>query len=101
MMSDRELLELAAKAAGIRLTWLDGMIPKNSTGAHPMSNVYGMKTWDPLRDDGAALHLLHAIYRKSGVDDWIMGYDNLWGGSLEDTRRAIVRSAAEIGRSMK
>lgn len=94
MKTDRELLELAAKAAGIKIERrADGRTFRKEKG-FPFS-------WNPLDDDGDALRLLHIIYRKSNVDDWIRIYDNLWGGSLEDTRRAIVRAAAAIGEGME
>ena len=92
-MSDRELLELAAKAAGFK-HWFSG-IGSTIIGEHGVA-----KMWNPLTDDGDALRLLHAIYRETSPDHWIRIYDNLWGRTVEDTRRAIVRSAAEIERTM-
>ena len=97
-MTDRELLELAAKAAGYdyrpqnRVIVTDG-IPSN---------------WDPLTDDGDALRL--AVYLFRDIHFWY--FDNSVSVGNEqrgvcgddpcaDTRLAIVRAAAEIGKSMK
>lgn len=104
-MNDRELLEMAAKAAGYVL-WTD-----------EYDNLFlpdPMRRWNPLQDDGDALRLLVCI----------RGTVSVWGGSsnngpcttfehdefemverhMDDaasaTRRAIVRAAATIGKSM-
>ena len=96
-MIDRELLELAAKAAGMRPgTWFDGW------------NDEGRETgdlWNPLTDDGDALRLAVKVL------NWPHGgraFDNAVSamyavGQLPKdpyaaTRRAIVMAAAEIGR---
>jgi hypothetical protein len=104
-MSDREYLELAAKAAGIRLEW-DGPPDK----WQPM--YYQGKTYhsfDPLTDSGQALELavklsLHisVFVDAIGVGTPGAGYDELKyeGDPLAATRRAIVRAAAEIGKAM-
>jgi hypothetical protein len=100
-VSDRELLELAAKAAGIELTGADRAAWLNQSS-------YG---WNPRDDDGDALRL--AVKLEIGVE-WGPGtVDVSWGGAptkflCEDsetdpyaaTRRAIFRAAAEIGRNM-
>lgn len=108
--SDRELLELAARAAGIG--------PVIGFAAESCELMIGtrnnMRYWRPLTDDGDALRL--AV--KLGLDiTFYNGYqevhaDSASGDQLspaieeygEDrfsaTRRAIVRSAAEIGRTM-
>ena len=88
-MTDRELLELAAKAAGISydpslssekgLSWYEGS--------------QRWTVWNPLTDDGDALRLAHKLGLLSDVP--------VWPRTLEETRRAIVRAAAEIGRNMK
>lgn len=102
-MSDRELLELAAKAAGYTL------------GSTTLDDDY----WNPLTDDGDALRLavqlgeagffrlnfgagavstenpttkpLPILYACEDMDEL---------GGAAATRRAIVRAAAEIGRQM-
>jgi len=104
MTSDRELLELACKAAGYeRLDRaLGGGIIIQDEDCHSVR-------WNPLTDDGDALRL--AV--KLGLcllwqHDWLMAYSGDVSERerhLDDpyvaTRRAIVRAAAEIGRSME
>jgi len=102
--TDRELLEMAAKAAGIRIEW-DGPPDK----WQPM--YYEGKTYhafDPLTDDGDALRL--AV--KLEIDLWFgcggLSAHGLAMDTEEDygrdpyaaTRRAITRAAAEIGKAM-
>lgn len=113
-MSDKKLLELAAKAVGIKITWCDGL-PRNTTGFHPSKNIYAASFWNPLEDDGDALRMaiklgltLHVFH--SGpifVGQSITPFTEL---EIEEsagkdpyaaTRRAIVRAAAEIGKEMK
>jgi hypothetical protein len=93
-MIDRELLELAAKAAGIEVWFDDNGTPW----------VDGDKrVWNPLTDDGDALRLAVQI----NTLDLLSVLDNYGDADLYNkdpqaaTRRAIVRAAAEIGRSMK
>ena len=52
-MTDRELLELAAKAAGIEHKGYCGTPP----GLILWETDYGLKLWNPLTDDGDALRL--------------------------------------------
>lgn len=102
-MSDRELLELAAKA------YLDKSWHCNEAYMRGF-----MATWNPLDDDGDALRLAVALGLDVTIDN---GRSHTWadtqsmpGGALvkelhgndalASTRRAIVRSAAEIGRQM-
>ena len=96
-MTDLELLEAAAKAAG--LPWDQWVID-------------GDDSWNPLDDDGDALRLavkldLHIrFYRKHvDVDAEVHGKGVISEHftTLKDaaTRRAIVRAAAEVGRSTK
>ena len=109
-MSDRELLELAAKAAGVELIQMPPGVYRNATGAKPENNAFGLPTWNPLADDGDALRLavklrmsvFHSLSDVYVVDD--DGDIEVEEGHERDplaaTRRAIVRAAAEIGRSM-
>jgi len=103
-VSDRELLELAAKAAGIEIKY-------NYIGTQDARCA-----WYPLTDDGDALRL--AV--KLGLDLELHGCNSTHpyavafdcnrnigeeeqpdnGDPYAATRRAIVRAAAEIGRSM-
>lgn len=104
-MNDRELLELAAKAAQIvRLDFGKGTILTCGQDGHTTP-------WNPLEDDGDALRLAVALrlnihyghagegpihcgqYAKGGVEEWGVT-------DPESTRRAIVRAAAEIGKAM-
>ena len=113
MTTDRELLEAAAKAAGLDLQHK----PLFSGDAEPGYYDYSGGTpkwtwWNPLTDDGDAfrlavrLNLLLMPYpddnavRVTRLDqpDTIVS----WGtppDALAATRRAIVRAAAEIGAS--
>ncbi|MCY1549059.1 hypothetical protein D9M68_852090 [compost metagenome] len=109
MNTDRELLELAAKAAGIEyhIDHLDGT-PKL------VANNYGA-VWNPLYSDGQALRLavkldLHVQCDFKEESSKVYVYGGWVGNGIEEepgeldkfgaTRRAIVRAAAEIGRSM-
>ena len=106
-MTNREMLQLAAKAAGIdyHATLKDG-----TKCIHD-----GRGYWNPLTDDGDALRLAvrlqlrvippedefgldRASVRIAGVRELI---DALDVDPYTATRRAIVLAAAEIGRSMK
>ena len=102
-MSDKELLELAAKAAGIEIGW-------DSQGAFLYEpEICALSdAWNPLTDDGDALRL--AVKLGMGLDlptqtsVYVKANDQLEYCKNEDhyaaTRRAIVRAAAEIGRTL-
>lgn len=106
-MNDRELLELAAKAAGQEV-WTD--IDGNLYSGEPE------RCWNPLTDDGDALRLAvrlaidvnHGGFvvvaeRRAVFDTPEVGAAERFISSDEAyaaTRRAIVRAAAEIGRAM-
>jgi hypothetical protein len=106
-MTDRELLELAAKAAGITGVW--------DSYANVFVPTHGRLTWSPLTDDGDALRL--AVKLRFDIcteDNDGPTHINVWpfgGGSgcseagdtdpYAATRRAIVRAAAEIGKELK
>jgi hypothetical protein len=106
-VTDRELLELAAKAAGIELAWMTIV----HSGEEFVSN------WHPLANDGDALRL--AVKLKISV---LQEFDRViacYGGDEHEfeteflyekptptdlyaaTRRAIVRAAAQIGKEIK
>jgi hypothetical protein len=96
-MTDRELLEAAAKAAGIVGEYDDiageaGIIVMRGLG----SRVWTGKVWNPLTDDGDALRLAVRLRLNLSLDRWESRADE-----NEVVRRAIVRAAAAIGRSMK
>ena len=107
-MTDRELLELAAKAAGVKGEYH----PDN--GIFPDGGGVSTEYWNPLIDDGDALRL--AV--KLRMD--LMLYSDTKGAFIGSrgreekqfaesdvndpcaaTRRAIVRAAAEIGKAMQ
>ena len=114
-MGNRELLELAAKAAGVKLSFYDG-VHRNATGADPAMNICAFPVWNPLNDDGDALRL--AV--KLGLDVQMNGCNSMHpyafafddarnigeeeqpsdGDPYAATRRAIVRAAAAIGKEM-
>jgi hypothetical protein len=119
-VTDRELLELAAKAAGIELKPME-MMNVTEQGddrfigymADPAQCPRGW--FDPLRDDGDALRL--AMRLKMALDLTQLLEDTIFVGAFASrvvqevtekvgddpaatTRRAIVRAAAEIGRAM-
>ncbi|CUJ51972.1 hypothetical protein [Achromobacter xylosoxidans] len=108
-MNDRELLELAAKAAGMPLGGWEPCAGGFFTYSHRGSDE--RKTWLPLTDDGDALRLavklnlwLHveeygASARRAG-GAWLGCEAHLHGGIEAATRRAIVRAAAAIGKEM-
>jgi hypothetical protein len=93
-MTDKELLELAAKAAGIVGRWdeeADCFVPRD-----------GPIFWNPLTDDGDALRLavklgIRIDFQGSSVkaDDHVCTALDVYAA----TRRAIVRAAAEIGKT--
>lgn len=94
-MNDREQLELAAKAAGMRVLKDPHEQMRDCTGAHYAINIFSLPLWNPLTDDGDALRL--AV--KLGL------LEHSWLGDMSKesdpyaaTRRAIVKAAAEIGK---
>jgi hypothetical protein len=103
-MTDRELLELAAKAAGFV-----SYDHENSLATDMWSKGY---RWNPLTDDGDALRLavqLDLHVHPSGDEVWVSNpatslaedvvFETYRGDPYAATRRAIVRAAAEIGRN--
>lgn len=110
-MTDRELLELAAKAAGYSICHevegKDCLALKDPKGYLGDEHFY----WNPLKDDGDALRLAvkigvvvdsHGMYSRASFP---FG-DNISHVSHGDdpyaaTRRAIVLAAAEIGKEIK
>lgn len=96
-MNDRGLLELAAKAAGLTL------IPFEEV---PLLDEEGQPHWNPLLDDGDALRLAHKLGMDVDMCVCLIQYEGPdemegieFGSTLAEVRRAIVRAAAEIGRS--
>ena len=118
MNDKRELLELAAKAAGIDVVWKEwrtGRIGPFGVGQYTRHEGFwnGPKQWNPLTDDADALRLAVTLGLRIEVDnawgrshtqlisdgDWFTcGHNN---DPYAATRLAIVRAAAEIGRNME
>lgn len=95
-MEDRELLELAAKAAGYEVREVKGF--GLAMGLKPGPPIV---IWNPLIDDGDALRL--AVKLNIGYGNPGMRLSIDWEPSDSPyvaTRRAIVRAAAEIGKDM-
>lgn len=113
-MTDRELLELAAKAVGLDLEWCEPW----QCMAKKLGVLEGydrLTCWHPIKDDGDALRLAvkarltvcadgdasvsaHTAYepRLCFVTQFIKHCQD----KQEATRRAIVRAAAKIGKAM-
>lgn len=113
-MTDRDLLELAAKAAGINGHW----DARANSGAGMFIKECG-RCWIPMSDDGDALRLAvklnltvghHLGARHAGMppcpDDYEDGKYPVRIAQIDGldpyaaTRRAIVRAAAAIGEHM-
>ena len=88
-MTDRELLELAAKAIGIHYDRYVENEPIQGAVRTGLWNDLMDYCWNPLNDDGDALRL--AV--KLGVNV------QFFAGEYAAARLAIVLAAAEIGRS--
>lgn len=112
MTSDRELLELAAKAAGYDLHNLIHELTQQPFFFYIEDSA--MVVWNPLTDDGDALRLavrLDITVEINRVDGFTIvkyGYctplkirENHSNDPYAATRRAIVRAAAEIGKNIK
>lgn len=103
--TDKELLELAAKAAGFDLS--EAIIYPGKFGV-----VAPFKTsWNPLYDDGDAFRLIVKLGLCIGPNfdgDTAVAFGKEVRNICEDysndpyaaTRRAITRAAAEIGKAM-
>ena len=102
--SDRELLEMAAKAAGV------GPVIRFEDGGLIIGPNRHSRYWNPLTDDGDAFRLsvvlrIQAQWAESRALAWAVGvHDPLsepyTGCALFATRRAITRAAAAIGSAM-
>lgn len=97
--TDRELLVLAAKAAGYKFHENDGQLWVYYDGT-------GFRIWNPLTDEGDALRLAVKLAKKAGmpfaalIANFLHQEQEQEGDDCAATRRAIVRAAAEIGRAM-
>jgi hypothetical protein len=111
MNTDRELLELAARAAGFKLhRWMGDL--QNKYLLDPNFDSGLAETWNPLNDDGDALRLavklnMHVMVSagatraswNNGIYGEVVERDK--SDQLSATRRAIVRAAAAIGETMQ
>ena len=117
MKTDRELLELAAKAAGIPVVACTCSNPKFPL-AHDTAKSGKYGHWSPLAIDGDALRLAMKLRLRvctpttdtdcalaSNGDVTAYSEDELSDTPMSDlyaaTRRAIVRAAAAIGEAMQ
>jgi hypothetical protein len=121
-MTNREMLEWAAKAAGMKVPTKEDYpwAYIDHHGIHRDISCGGdgsrMSHWNPLVSDGDAFRLavklkLDIFFHPSRVEAHVAGgripaISNIAREEYEDdplaaTRLAIVRAAAEIGRSMK
>lgn len=115
-MEDRELLELAAKAAGAKMTDYSDGSTDHWIIEHPRNRWI---SWSPLTDDGDALRLaikleigvMSKVQRDSSernisiaITPYEVSQERITekhrGDPLQSTRRAIVRAAAEIGKAI-
>lgn len=116
-MTDRELLEMAAMAAGLgfvrsRLNEYDDVIVDNHEELYPEYEMAPSIGWNPIKNDLDALRL--AVNLRMTVQ-LSVDHVTVWKGigmplyegfkhddipgRFEATRRAIVRAAAEIGKA--
>lgn len=129
-MTDREMLELAAKAfwgddiddcCSVRWLEVDQAIGYTHADNQDHNGEDRERVWNPLTDDGDALRLFCALpwmcietsdvaatVRERGNPDdpsrvyfmWTEWLDQHNGDVAAATRRAVTRAAAEIGRVM-
>ena len=109
-MNDRELLELAAKAAGMcGHTYGNSFCERVGNDLCKADHL-----WNPLTDDGDVLRLavklsINVFYRENINGVFVIADregikfcpELLSNDPYAATRRAIVRAAAEIGKGMK
>jgi hypothetical protein len=112
-MTDKELLELAARAAGYK--WIK--IPEREEQGLialwliDQNDLLVHTAWNPLEDEGLALRLaakLRLFIAPSDVDVDVFHENGrcateLWADHSKESAawcRAIVRAAAEIGKSL-
>ncbi len=100
-MNDRELLELAAKAVGLKLRY-------NYLGGRDAN-----QPWNPLEDDGDALRLaielnlvidvpsLHVYYHSNSLEIETHCKESGVHDKYAAIRRTIVRAAAVIGKQLQ
>jgi hypothetical protein len=117
MKADKEQLELAAKAAGMKFR--SSTVISDGYEVQSQDFPYGPRpwmAWNPIKDDGDAMRLAVKLrlemYQSLNCGLWtvFVGYSKngrivYVAEQAEDdvfaaTRRAIVRAAAEIGKTL-
>lgn len=106
-MTDRELLELAAKAAGYAVEWHEVVVSRRGRfGLIEHTKKEGFRLnfqrWDPLTDDGDALRLAVKLRMQVSITTESCRAETLpvlvvgvnGKDELAATRRAIVMAAA-------
>lgn len=121
MTTNGELTRLAAKAAGFNGTVTEYENGYVEMGLSNHFNPNGGNVWNPLRIDGDALRLVvklgllldcrytdPILMKYNKVTYWVdpsksteLYFDDVELDFYAATRRAIVRAAAEIGKSIK
>ena len=112
--TDKELLEPAAKAAGLidyeyveETDFTHASMQRRNMGG-PEDGFFELQAdaWSPLTDDGDALRLAVKLQldfyvdgKQAGcwIDDFVCLIEDINGDPYAATRRAIVRAAAAIG----
>lgn len=109
-MSDKELLELAAKATGKTAWWSPSLEDWQKDLTPPY--VDGV-SWNPLTDDGDALRLAARLNFRVDIsygtvrivdeldnEHYLSGIVTDCGGQMVIVRLAIVRAAASVGETL-
>lgn len=111
MSTEREMLEAAARAAGIEGQWADpGELHAVHYGLVTFLGLGSIKFWNPLTDDGDALRLAVKLgFTMEHAGDYVAicagsrmaeQFTEAYGRDRNAaTRLAIVRAAASIGRA--
>jgi hypothetical protein len=100
-MTDRKMLELAAKAAGYSFKWGKDWHDKGAP-------LVDDKLWNPLDDDGdnrrlqvdLKIELIITDQSANACFDGVFYSEPLGKGARKAARRAVVRAAVEIGKGM-
>ena len=113
VMTDKELLKLAAKAAGYEVSESNQGINLDFEIFKENENYvycHHNKPWNPITDDGDALRLaVKLLFEIEMTQDCIAVrhstgvkiFEAFNNDKYTATRRAIVRAAAEIGKRIK
>ncbi|MET3232317.1 UNVERIFIED_ORG: hypothetical protein ABIC54_004522 [Burkholderia sp. 1263] len=96
-MDDRELMMLAARAAGLDYSTTDGMDRLLVRGPDRLR-----RPWDPLTNDGDAFGLARKLCLTVDFNEGTVRNPRgeLIAVGKMDIRRAITRAAAEIGKKV-